>query len=659
MCGKLISNSSNSMFKRYFLVFVVFWATISLLFAQEPRWGMYPNPDSTYDKYHLPSVSIGSSILSYFGDYGNVIPFNTKLRPGFNIGVEERFKGFLGAGVNFGYGNLSENQRRVKSNNYNFLTSVVSGDLNAYLHFDDLFIKKSSRFSSFINVGVGFMTFNPKGDLKDKNGKQYFYWPDGSIRDRVKDIENPQLGDVLVRDYKYETKLDSTNKYKNAALTIPIGLGIKFKISDRLELNFIANYYFTGTDYLDNYSANGKNNSVFSLKNDRFFNTAVTLQYNISGKPLLLTNKHYNNVDYITLGNEDSDGDGVPDLKDRCAETPKGITVDAFGCPLDDDKDGVPNTNDKELTTAPYVPVDSNGVTMSDSALYAMFLKDSLIASGDFEVFSDRPVIAEVIKPTNTSDTTSSVAVVSNNSGVDSTKTNVTPLDTTQIAVVNNPPDTTVKNTPPSNVDLLPFKPWPEDPGIVFTVQISSATIDLTPEFFYEKHKITNQIFNNKIAGLNKYYINTFNNFNDARAFKEKFSKEHNNYPCFIVAFKNGQKTDPVAAIKESFASAKMPEIKEISEEQKGIVYRVQIGSFSTPTSSQYLVETFNVHEDIFVTYVGGSYKYNVGSFKSLDDAKAYQKKYAETHPSAPSFITAYKDGSRISIQQAVQQNEK
>jgi hypothetical protein len=38
---------------------------------------------------------------------------------------------------------------------------------------------------------------------------------------------------------------------------------------------------------------------------------------------------------------KDSDGDGVPDGKDKCPDTPKGATVDADGCPKDTDGDGV------------------------------------------------------------------------------------------------------------------------------------------------------------------------------------------------------------------------------------------------------------------------------------------------------------------------------
>jgi outer membrane protein OmpA-like peptidoglycan-associated protein len=44
----------------------------------------------------------------------------------------------------------------------------------------------------------------------------------------------------------------------------------------------------------------------------------------------------------LTIGaSKDSDGDGVPDKKDKCPNTPRDIFVDEHGCPIDTDGDGV------------------------------------------------------------------------------------------------------------------------------------------------------------------------------------------------------------------------------------------------------------------------------------------------------------------------------
>ncbi len=57
----------------------------------------------------------------------------------------------------------------------------------------------------------------------------------------------------------------------------------------------------------------------------------------------------------------DSDGDGVPDSRDMCPNTPAGTKVNLNGCPIDTDKDGVPDYMDDCPGTPAGTPVDSRG----------------------------------------------------------------------------------------------------------------------------------------------------------------------------------------------------------------------------------------------------------------------------------------------------------
>ncbi len=58
---------------------------------------------------------------------------------------------------------------------------------------------------------------------------------------------------------------------------------------------------------------------------------------------------------------KDSDGDGVPDDKDRCPGTPAGAKVDAQGCELDSDGDGVVDRLDRCPGTPAGARVDAQG----------------------------------------------------------------------------------------------------------------------------------------------------------------------------------------------------------------------------------------------------------------------------------------------------------
>lgn len=124
------------------------------------------------------------------------------------------------------------------------------------------------------------------------------------------------------------------------------GLGFNYMLSSQIGLNYNLNYAYTSRD---------KRDGVSSGYNDQFMIHTVGLVF-VLGKA------------------KDTDGDGVNDRRDLCANTPSGVEVDLMGCPKDADKDGIPDYQDKcpdlagvkALNGCP--DADGDGITDADDA---------------------------------------------------------------------------------------------------------------------------------------------------------------------------------------------------------------------------------------------------------------------------------------------------
>ena len=84
---------------------------------------------------------------------------------------------------------------------------------------------------------------------------------------------------------------------------------------------------------------------------------------------------------------KDSDGDGVPDGKDKCPDTPKGATVDPDGCPKDTDGDGVFDGIDRCPDTPKGAKVDATGCPLPEKAppLFTPEKKSLVLEGVNFE----------------------------------------------------------------------------------------------------------------------------------------------------------------------------------------------------------------------------------------------------------------------------------
>ena len=290
----------------------------------------------------------------------------TNWKWGINAGIEHRTFSAVGFSLNFLYGWLGETERSpIATENRNIETELMNLDLKINVYLDNnLFINRASNWSPYLFGGVGYiLKMTHRTDLKDADGNQYFYWDDGTVRDRVKSAENLGSAVTLDIDNDYETTLKESfdgSKLETGALAFPFGLGLRYKFGRKFHADISATYYWSLTDHLDAYK-NGK-------QTDHFLYTSIGLAYHIAAKKQGPDSTQWDTFDFLSIDNADDDEDGVKNIEDLCANTPAGAAVDASGCPLDSDKDGVPDYRDAEAS-ADSAMVDVNGVTIDPDFL--------------------------------------------------------------------------------------------------------------------------------------------------------------------------------------------------------------------------------------------------------------------------------------------------
>ncbi|MGZ3755154.1 MAG: OmpA family protein [Mucilaginibacter sp.] len=153
--------------------------------------------------------------------------------------------------------------------------------------------------------------------------------------------------------YGYTTTPVATYDHSVNELVIPVGLGVKFRLTDMIALklgyteNFIDGDNFDGVDYQyptkDRYSY-GYAGVDFTLgsksKPNLEWANPIAIMYDelydeaLRQEVAALKGRVGKVEDAVRDLKKDSDGDGVSDQFDKCPNTPAGTVVDGSGCPI-------------------------------------------------------------------------------------------------------------------------------------------------------------------------------------------------------------------------------------------------------------------------------------------------------------------------------------
>jgi hypothetical protein len=300
-------------------------------------------------------ISAGAGFLTYKGDINPANsnnPFSWK--PAYFFSVEKRIMNEridISLGITKGIISYVEQNQFT---NRSFRSEILQPELS----FRYIFASEKLNARPYLSAGVAYAMYKTYYDLADENSNLYFYWSDGSIRDKEELPGNIASAKHLNRDYKYETFSGN----EGGALVFPLTAGALLRTGNKTEVNMFFRYCLTTTDKLDSYELSGKN--------DRMYLIGASFIFRFDKKSYLYEeNKNYKGVNHKAISSEDADNDGVIDFDDACPNTPKEIKVDKKGCPLDTDLDGVPDYLDEEPNTTIGNIIDAKGRTLNDDVI--------------------------------------------------------------------------------------------------------------------------------------------------------------------------------------------------------------------------------------------------------------------------------------------------
>ncbi|MEE2931369.1 MAG: SPOR domain-containing protein [Bacteroidota bacterium] len=449
-------------------------------------------------------------------------------------------------------------------------------------------------------------------------------------------------------DFTTATSGTSLQEYdKEFSLSTPVGIGLAFNVSEKVLMQVAYKSVLTGADIDKSEDEASDNLSavVFSLSYDFFTPKPRNKAY--------IDDSYYKDIDFAALDLEDSDGDKVLDVNDYCPQTPKGVKVNEYGCPIDSDNDGIADYIDKEKNTPKGVIVDEYGVKLTEDKYFSMYSSDEVASREYANFYNTSEIQRENFASSNDyliakANAFNKVYYNSPDFNSISSKDNMnnTPRYKVQLGIYNEAVPANLINKFLSLDDLESYQQ--EDGQIIYSVG-NYNTIDdvISRNYKLEEQGLdeTQIIIDNN--GILSQYVPEGQNVEtkiqsektDELSVLDSAQNENSN------TNNNNIKTD---SIQETSLSNE--NIKETISSENKIVYRIQIGAWKKPLDQTIFKGVNNV---IPIKGKDGWIRYTTGSFVDYKEAVDYMNQM-RARGFEDAFISTYKDGERIGLDIAI-----
>jgi len=225
---------------------LLFIAGLSIAFFAAPAQVVLP-------KYE---IGIKAGTFIYQGDLtpSDAGSYKT-LRPQFGIFVSRLLSRSFSARLNFDAGSISGDDSKYSQPSFrqdrNFRFSSPVYELSAQLVWDVLgknYTRPAKSFSPYVFAGIGYSFINVKRDWSRMNPAVF----------------DPESGVPV------GLAADAATTLHHGALVFPVGLGLRYAVTQKISIIGESSYRFMSTDYLDGFSL-----SANPSRNDHYYSHSI------------------------------------------------------------------------------------------------------------------------------------------------------------------------------------------------------------------------------------------------------------------------------------------------------------------------------------------------------------------------------------------------
>jgi len=202
------------------------------------------------------NVNAGTSL--FYGEIKQnstlpILKFKNEVRASGSLILSRRILPYLQVRYQALFGQLAGTERIPKNTDSYFKSNIFENNLNVKLYIPEFFHPRNRyKFTYYVYAGCGLVRYR---------SIRYALWP------------NQYKENIIVAGAGYDMNGNKTTA--ELAMTIPVGFGIDYNLSNKVSINFDYSRRFTNTDKIDA--------AVVGARNDQYDYTSIGITYYFSG----------------------------------------------------------------------------------------------------------------------------------------------------------------------------------------------------------------------------------------------------------------------------------------------------------------------------------------------------------------------------------------